>query len=254
MLDKMRAQLAPSHLAVVWDGGLAAERMAELPTYKEQRPPVPPDLEQQLDGIISYLQAAGYASLLREGVEADDWIAAIARRAAAQGLPVVIASSDKDFMQLVTEQIGLVNPQDKAERIWTPMDVRAKTGVQPEQIVDWLSLIGDSVDNIAGVPGVGPKTASELLQQFGSVNALYQRLGDVKSEKLRSRLQEAQELVLRNQRLVGLKDPTAAEPSLNSVVVESPDVPRLQALYAQWGFKTLLAQLDSQQSGQGSLL
>jgi DNA polymerase-1 len=254
MLDKMRAQLAPSHLAVVWDGGLAAERMAELPTYKEQRPPVPPDLEQQVGGIISYLEAVRYASLLREGVEADDWIAAIARRAAAHGLSVVIASSDKDFMQLVSDQIGLVNPQDKAERIWTPIDVQTKTGVQPEQIVDWLSLIGDSVDNISGVPGVGPKTAAELLKQFGSVAVLYQRLNEVKAEKLRSRLQESQELVLRNQRLVGLKDLLPSEPALDAVGVQSPDVSRLQALYAQWGFKTLLAQLESQQTVQGALL
>src|SRR5262245_48551136 len=141
MLDKMRVQIAPSHLAVVWDGGLAAERMAELPSYKENRPPTPPDLEQQLDGIMSYLQAARCPSLLREGVEADDWIAAIARRAAAQGLFVLIASSDKDFMQLVSEQVGLVNPQDKTEKIWTPADVQAKTNVRPEQIIDWLSLI-----------------------------------------------------------------------------------------------------------------
>jgi DNA polymerase-1 len=212
-------------------------------------------LEQQLEGIAHYLQAARYVSLLREGIEADDWIAAIARRAAAQGLFVVIASSDKDFMQLVSEQIGLINPQDKTERIWTPTDVQAKTGVQPEQIVDWLSLIGDSVDNIAGVPGVGPKTASELLQQFGSVKDLYERLGQVKSEKLRSKLQEAQELVLRNQRLVGLRDPMAAtEPSLDAVGIQAPDVPRLQVLYAQWGFKTLLAQLESSTSGQGALL
>src|SRR5262249_27467176 len=111
------------------------------------------------------------------------------------------------------------------------------------------------VDNIPGVPGVGPKTAAELLQQFGSVVGLYQRLGEVKSEKLRSRLQEGQELVLRNQRLVGLKDHLAAEASsVDSVREQAPDLPRLQALYSQWGFKTLLAQLNSAQAEQAALL
>ena len=93
-----------------------------------------------------------------------------ARRTA--GMAVVIASSDKDFMQLVSAQIGLLNPNDKTETIWTDEQVRAKTGVEPAQIVDWLSLMGDSVDNIPGVPGVGPKTAADLLKQFGSVDGL----------------------------------------------------------------------------------
>ena len=156
MLGKLQAQLAPSHVLVVWDGGLAAERMAEHPEYKAQRPSMPDALEQQMTGIVSYLEAAGIASLCRDGVEADDWIAAIALRAAPE-VPVVIASSDKDFMQLVSPQIGLMNPNDKSEKVWSADEVRAKTGVEPCQIVDWLSLIGDAVDNIPGVPGVGPK-------------------------------------------------------------------------------------------------
>src|SRR4030095_15955191 len=167
MTQKMRVQLEPSHVLVVWDGGLAAERVAEHPEYKTQRPPMPDDLESQIDGIVSWVQSAGLASLGAEGVEADDWIASIARHA-AETMPVVIASSDKDFMQLVSPAIGLLKPNDKTERIWTADDVRAKTGVGPAQIVDWLALIGDSVDNIPGVPGVGPKTAADLIRQSES--------------------------------------------------------------------------------------
>ena len=252
MLGKMQAQLTPSHAVVVWDGGLAAERMAEHPEYKQQRPPMPGDLEAQIDGITHYLEAAGINSLCRDGVEADDWIAAIARRA-SEPLPVVIASSDKDFMQLVSERIGLLNPNDKTEKIWTAEDVRAKTGVEPAQIVDWLSLIGDSVDNIPGVPGVGPKTATDLLQQFGSVDALYSRLAEVKSERVRASLAGAEQIVRRNQRLVLLNENQPPLP-LDEVAIRVPQTDRLRVWFAEWGFKTMLAQLGESPLSQGALL
>jgi DNA polymerase-1 len=252
MLGKMLAQLAPSHAVVVWDGGLAAERMAEHPEYKQQRPPMPDDLEAQIDGIVHYLEAAGVSSLCREGVEADDWIAAIARGASEQ-MPVVIASSDKDFMQLVSDRIGLLNPNDKSEKIWGAEDVRARTGVEPEQIVDWLALVGDSVDNIPGVPGVGPKTAAELLQQFGSAEALYARLAEVKSDRLRASLTGAKEIVLRNQRLVRLNENQPLVP-LNEAILRQPQTDRLRVWFAEWGFKTMLAQLGESPLSQGALL
>ncbi len=252
MLGKMRAQLLPSHGLVIWDGGLAAERMTEHPEYKTQRPPMPAGLSQQIDGIIHYLDAAGVTSLCRDGVEADDWIAAIARHAADQ-LPVVIASSDKDFMQLVSPRIGLLNPNDKSEKIWSAGDVRGKTGVDPAQIVDWLSLIGDSVDNIPGVAGIGPKTATELLQQFGSVDALYPRLNEVKSDKLRTSLRAAEEIVRRNQRLIRLREEQPPLP-LEQFALRAPDTNRLRELFTEWGFKTLLEQVGENQPEQGTLL
>jgi DNA polymerase-1 len=251
MLGKMRALLAPTHLAVVWDGGLAAERMADLPAYKENRPPMPSELEQQLPGMTAWLEAVRCASLVQDGVEADDWIAALAHRAEAGDLAVVIASADKDFMQLVSAGIGLLNPNDKAEKIWTADDVRAKTGVAPEQIVDWLSLIGDSVDNIAGVTGVGPKTAAGLLRQYGSADGLYARLAEVKPEKLRASLRDAEPVVRRNQRLIRLKDDVGGQAPIEALRVQPPDVEKLRGLYAQWGFRSLLNSLPGQPAGQG---
>ncbi len=211
MLGKLRVLLEPTHLIVVWDGGLSAERMALLPEYKAQRPEMPDDLKPQLDELAGYLKAAGVASFCREGVEADDYIAGLARRAAEAGLAVVVASSDKDFMQLVSRRIGLLNANDKTETIWTDEQVRAKAGVDPSQIVDWLSLTGDSVDNIPGVPGVGPKTAADLLNQFGSVDALYERLDEVRSEKLRANLRAAGPIVRRNRDLVRLREDLPCE-------------------------------------------
>jgi DNA polymerase-1 len=243
MLAKMRLVVGPTHLIVVWDGGLSAERMAALPEYKAQRPEMPADLKPQLDGMVSYLQAARIASVCREGVEADDYIASLARRAADAGMPVVIASADKDFMQLVSGQIGLLNPNDKTETIWADEQVRKKTGVNPSQVVDWLSLIGDSVDNIPGVPGVGPKTATELLNRFGSIDALYERLGEVKAEKLRANLRAAESAVRRNQRLVRLPDDLPCDFSPVALAEKPADTGRLRELYGSWGFKTLLAAL-----------
>lgn len=252
MLGKMTEQLHPSHLVVVWDGGLAAERVSEHAEYKAQRPPMPEDLEKQLDGITDYLAAAGFASFCRDGVEADDWIAALAIQFSGE-LPVTIASSDKDFMQLVSERVGLLNPNDKSEKRWTAEDVKAKTGVEPAQIVDWLSLIGDAVDNIPGVSGVGPKTATDLLQRFGSIDGLYARLAEVKSEKLRANLELSKDIVRRNQRLIRLRD-EQPKVLLEDIALRAPQGERLRTLYSGWGFKTMLAQLGGSQLTQGAFL
>src|SRR5437762_2277755 len=125
MLAKMQATIAPTHLVVVWDGGLAIERTTAFPEYKIHRPAMPADLEPQIDGLNRYLQAANIPFYCEDGVEADDWIAALTRQAMATGLPVIIASADKDFMQLVCSTVGMLNPNDKSEKIWTDADVRA---------------------------------------------------------------------------------------------------------------------------------
>jgi DNA polymerase-1 len=253
MLGKMQAKVAPSHLIVVWDGGLAKERTALLPEYKAQRPEMPRDLNAQLDQIVDYLHAAGIHSLLRDGCEADDDIAALTRQAVADGLEVVIASSDKDFMQLVSPAVRLLNPHDKTDTLAGAEEVRAKTGVEPTQIVDWLSLIGDSVDNIPGVPGVGAKTAADLLRQFGSIDLLYRRLKEVGSDRLRSSLQASESLVRRNQRLVQLKCDAPYEVSLEELAGKPVDAAALRQLYARWGFKSLLRELDQTHPPAGEL-
>lgn len=255
MLTKLQAQLEPSHLVVVWDGGLSPERVSQHPEYKAQRPPMPESLGQQIDSIVDYLGASGVASLCRDGVEADDWIGALAEQSSPL-LPVVVASADKDFMQLVSDRVGLVNPNDKSEKIWNADDVMAKAGVLPGQIVDWLSLIGDSVDNIPGVSGVGPKTATDLIKQFGSIEAIYARLGEVKSERIRSALASAADVVRRNQQLIRL-NPSGLPVQLDQLALKVCDVERLRVLYAGWGFKGMLAQLGEATGArevQGALL
>ena len=245
MLEKMRLALRPAHLIVVWDGGLDAGRVAALPEYKAHRPEMPDDLRPQLDGIVDYLAAAGVASWRGDGVEADDYIACMARLAAEQGWDVVIASSDKDFMQLVSARIGLLNPNDKTGAVWSREQVVAKSGVEPEQVADWLALMGDAVDNIPGVPGVGPKTAAVLLWQFGSAAALLARLDEVKSEKLRASLQNSAEVVRRNLELVSLRE-VPCEFAPERLAVRLPDREKLRELFRRWGFGGMLAELDAQ--------
>ena len=244
MLEKMRLALEPTHLVVVWDGGLSAERMAALPTYKAQRPEMPADLKPQFDEISAYLTASGVPEICRDGVEADDIIATLARREAAAGMAVVIASADKDFMQLVSGPVGLLNPNDKTGAVWTDEQVLAKTGVKPAQIADWLALMGDAVDNIPGVPGVGAKTAAGLLQQFGGLDEIFRRLDEVKSERLRQALQAAAETVRRNLALVRLHD-VPLNLTASELVPQPVNREKLAKLLQGWGFRGMLASLET---------
>lgn len=243
MLGKMRAALDPTHLIVVWDGGLSAERMVALPEYKAQRPEMPADLRVQLDEITRYLAAARIASFCADGIEADDYIAFVVQESVKANLDAVVASADKDFMQLVRPGVGLLNPNDKTETIWTADQVRGKTGVSPEQIVDWLSLVGDSVDNIPGVTGVGGKTATNLLVQFGSVDGIYARLSEVKSERIREALRAAEANVRRNQQLVRLKPEVGRELMVSALAIQPGDAGQLAELFREWGFRSLLAEV-----------
>ena len=246
-VGRIREELKPTHMAVIWDGGLSSDRLKLLPGYKAQRPPMPTDLEVQLDGLAEWVAAAGMHSLCHEGVEADDWIAALASEAPSRGYRVIIASSDKDFMQLVSESVRLLNPGDKTGKLWGEPEVEAKAGVRPDQIVDWLALIGDAVDNIPGVPGIGPKTAAQLLAQFGSVESLLSRLEEVKSDRLRKLLDETSARLGSNRELIRLKKdlPVATSPDPYALVPENQAV--LARLYAEWGFKSMLKDVQARQ-------
>jgi DNA polymerase-1 len=190
---------------------------------------------------------------VQDGVEADDWIAALALAAERASLPVVIASADKDFLQLVRDGIRLLNPNDKTDRLWTSADVSAKTGVTPERIVDWLSLMGDAVDNIPGVPGIGPKTAADLMNRFGSLDVLYARLEEVTPERVRETLRASRTAVFRNREMVRLRGDLAPAVELETLRRRPPDVQRLRAIYSACGFRTMLAELQPAAPVQGGL-
>ena len=146
-----------------------------------------------------------------------------------------------------------VHPIGGAGTLWTPERVKEKTGVQPGQVVDWLSLIGDQVDNIRGVEGVGPKTAAKLLQQFGTINAVYGHLNDLNNDTLRAALMAAEGVVRRNQRLIRLNERLPGRLELEKLRPGRPEVGRLRELYAQWGFRSLLRELSPAGMAQGEL-
>jgi DNA polymerase-1 len=245
--------LNPQAMAVIWDGGLSADRVALVPGYKAQRPPMPSDLEVQLDGMVAWLEAFGIGSILREGMEADDAIATLAKRASAQGREVWIASSDKDFLQLVDDRVRLVNPADPDLKPIGVAGVLAKTGVRPEQIVDYLSMVGDSVDNIKGLDGVGAKTAAKLLHQFGSWEGIVEAGPTLGSERLRCVVASSSDIMTRNRSMIRLKEDLELGVSCDDLAKGKMDVERLRALYRDWGFESMSRGLPVPAFRQGEL-
>ena len=251
-LLRAREHIQPTHLAVVWDGGLDEERTEILPGYKSERDPMPDALEVQLDGMVEWLEAIGIASICKDGVEADDAIATLARQAEVAGCFTIILSPDKDFMQLVNKSIGILNPNDKTGTIWRAEQVFNKSGVQPEQIVDWLSLVGDAVDDIPGVSGVGPKTAAKWLGQFGNLDVLFDRIDEIQPERFRIPLVDLREDLIRNQQLVRLRENLHLPTALPDFSLGNTDHDQLRSLYTRWGFQSLYRDLE--ESRQQDLL
>ena len=165
--------------------------------------------------------------------------------ASIAGHPVLIASNDKDFMQLVSSRIQLLRPDGKESAIITPDGVRKRYGVSPEQMVDFLSLLGDSVDNIPGAPGVGEKTAAQLLQDYGTLDNLLAHVTEVTKPKLRDSLIASAERLQTNRQLIRLQTDLPLSLGLESLKVQALDATALTAIYRRCGFKSLLARLTN---------
>ncbi|MDR1436140.1 MAG: 5'-3' exonuclease [Puniceicoccales bacterium] len=206
---RMQDSVQPMRTVVFFDVGRCAERTELFPDYKASRKPMAAELRLQLPHIGRLVKLIGCAVAQEKGVEADDLIAAYAAAEANGGKRVAIASSDKDFAQMVCGNITLLVPPPAGcgTANWLTMDadgVKRKFSVEPHQIVDFLSLVGDSVDCIPGVPGVGPKTAAKLLGQYGTVESLMANL-DAIAPKLALNLRDSAENISRNRRLIALK-------------------------------------------------
>src|SRR5690348_13115673 len=189
---KLRRELAPDLWALAWDGPGPTFRHQLYPEYKAHRPPMPDELAAQLGPVEELAQDLGLPVIEKPGMEADDVMATLARRGAEAGHDVVLVTGDKDMLQTVNARVTVLVPQGRGDE-YAPLDadgVRAKWGVGPEHIRDVLALMGDATDNIPGVPGVGEKTAVELMRRFGSLEALYERLQDVDRPALQRRLAE----------------------------------------------------------------
>ncbi len=236
MLHQLQQVWKPTHWAVVFDGGVPEERLAALASYKAQRPPMPDRLRDQLEAINEFLKRSRIAGIRLEDQEADDVLATLTVRGRSAGMEIFIASSDKDLFQLVGEQVSVVPPSKAGARMG-PAEVLEKTGVPPEKIPDWLALTGDSVDNIPGVPGVGPKTAAKLLSEFGSLKAVRENIAKVSSARLREALTSNWNDVERNLGVVTLRKDLDVPGDWGDLIVRSPDAAALIAFYDEMEFK-----------------
>ena len=244
MLRTLRAQVPHDYCACVFDAKGRTFRDDIYPQYKAQRPPMPPDLAAQVAPIHEATRALGWPVLEIEGIEADDVIGTLARHAESHGVRTVISTGDKDLAQLVNDHVTLVNTMS-GERLDAD-GVLAKFGVRPDQIVDFLTLVGDSVDNVPGVDKVGPKTAAKWLAEYGTLEAIVAGADGI-GGKVGENLRAALDWLPTARRLVTVRtdgDLAAQVPHFDSLAVRSPDRARLRELFERWEFRSFLKDLD----------
>ena len=238
ILLRVMREKNPRYLAVVFDAKGPNFRHRIYADYKANRPPMPEDLACQLPYIKEVVAAYRLTALEQEGFEADDLIASAVRALAGPEQPVVIISGDKDLLQLVSPVVSLWDPM--SDKLFDPPAVTAKYQVPPENLLDYFALIGDSSDNVPGVPGVGPKTAAKLIGQFGDLDTLFQGLNAVAAAKLREKLAAHREDALLARRLIRLKDDLPLATDLESYRRPEPDLEKLRELFSRLDFGRLL--------------
>ncbi|MBC7312275.1 MAG: DNA polymerase I, partial [Rhizobium sp.] len=229
--------VTPTHFAVIFDYSSKTFRKELYPQYKANRSAPPEELVPQFGLIRQATRAFNLPCIETEGFEADDLIATYARQAEAIGADVTIISSDKDLMQLVTSTVHMYDSM-KDKQIGIP-DVVEKWGVPPEKMIDLQSLTGDSTDNVPGVPGIGPKTAAQLLEEFGDLDTLLARASEIKQVKRRENIIANADLVRLSRQLVTLKTDVPLEMPLDALVLEKQDGPRLIGFLKTMEFTTL---------------
>lgn len=255
MLKSLLTQYNPSHVAVVFDAKGKTFRDELFEHYKSHRPPMPDDLRAQTAPLHEMVKAMGLPLLAVSGVEADDVIGTLALQAEKEGRPVLISTGDKDMAQLVTPNITLINTMTNT--ILGPEEVEQKYGVPPALIIDFLAMMGDSSDNIPGVPGVGEKTAQALLQGLGGMRAIYDNLDKVAELSFRgaktmaAKLEQNREVAFLSYQLATIKTDVELELTCSELTVAEPNVAALQELFGRYEFKRWLADLQDGKWLQG---
>jgi len=243
VFNMLRATLKekPAHVAFVADASGPTFRDAIFEQYKAHRPPMPDDLRAQIEPMLALVGALGFPILRVSGVEADDVIGTLAVQAAAQDMDVVVSTGDKDLAQLVEDRVWLVNTMTNSTL--DADGVFAKFGVRPDQIVDYLALVGDSADNIPGVPKCGPKTAAKWLGEYGSLDAIVEnadRIGGKIGESLRAALPQ----LPMSRQLATIKTDVELDVKPSDLAFRDPDTEKLRELYTRYEFKAALRELD----------
>ncbi|MEK9573534.1 MAG: DNA polymerase I [Alphaproteobacteria bacterium] len=241
MLLKLKADLNPSHIIVIFDAGRVTFRNDIYPDYKANRSEPPEELVPQFALVRQAAEAIGLPVLEMPGFEADDLIASYARQAEQAGMSCLIVSSDKDLMQLVRGNITMLDPMKN--RPIGREEVIEKFGVTPDKVVDVQALAGDSTDNVPGVPGIGIKTAAELINQFGDLDSLLAAAETIKQPKRRENLIQFAEQARISRQLVYLKDDVDVPLAIDGLVTPQAEEEKLMGFLAEQGFKSLIAAL-----------
>ena len=246
MLQKVVKDEKPDYLAVAFDSKEKTFRHEMYADYKANRSAPPEDLAKQFPYFEPLVQAYNIHGVRVPGYEADDIIGTLATKAAKEGFKVVIVSGDKDMMQLISPDIRML---DTMKNQWFGVEeVEEKFGVTPDRVIDVMGLMGDSSDHIPGVKGVGPKTASELIRKFGSIQELYERIDEVDKVKLRGKLVQDKEMALLSRQLVTINTSVKLEGGIENLKFKSPDNAELKKLFSEFEFSSLLGEL-----GEGSI-
>ncbi len=240
MLKKLLGDYQPSHMAVVFDAKGDTFRNELYPAYKANRPSMPEELRSQVEDVHAAVTAMGLPLLCIEGVEADDVIGTLARHAREQDLPVLIVSGDKDLTQLVDESVIMVDTMKEAR--YDSDGVREKFGVPPARIIDYLALVGDTSDNVPGIPKVGPKTAVKWLEQFGDLDGVVAHADEIKG-KVGENLRDNLEQLALSRTLVSIKCDVELDFSTAALAIGERDEEALRGLFARLEFKNWLAEL-----------
>ncbi len=233
----------PTHLAVILDAAKHSFRMDIYPEYKANRPDPPEDLRPQFPLIRDAVRAFSAPCIEQQGYEADDIIASYARAALDRDWKVTIVSSDKDLMQLVQPGLDMLDTMKNVHI--GPAAVLEKFGVTPDKVIEVQALMGDSVDNVPGVPGIGPKTAAELIQQYGDLETLLARAGEIKQQKRRENLIEFADLARISKQLVTLKQDIPLPIALDDLALKRPPVEPMVAFFDKHGFRSLKAKIST---------
>src|SRR5579872_7276486 len=242
MLRKLAKTYKPEYIAAVFESIGPTLREQEFAEYKANRAEAPPDLGEQIVYIRRLLEAMRIPILEFRGFEADDVIGTIARRAEESGFDVIIVSSDKDMLQLVTDRVSMLNPA-KDDIVYDPAKVEEFMGVKPSQVADLLALKGDAIDNIPGAPGIGDKGATDLIKQFGSVEAALDRAAEVERKMYRESLQKNRDQIVLSKRLATIETAVPIEFSMEMVKAHEPDVEALKKVYKELEFHSHLKEL-----------
>ena len=240
MLKRLEAEVQPELAAVVFDARGKTFRDDLYPEYKANRPPMPMELRSQIEPIHAIVRALGFPVLVEGGVEADDVIGTLAEQARQKGLDVLVCTGDKDMAQLVDERVTMVNTMD--DPVLDADGVTAKFGVPPESIVDYLALVGDTVDNVPGVPKVGPKTASKWLAEYGTLENLVACADEIRG-KVGENLRASLEQIPLSKELVTIRRDVPLEVGPLDLELVEPDVEGLKTLYGELEFRTWLGEL-----------